>query len=84
MRQKQIVKGLNNSQRIRVIVNGVGFGGTISDVLLNSMCFTEQRVAVWRALEVIARENITGYGGQNRVYDSKMQVETVSFQVDLV
>jgi hypothetical protein len=83
MRQKQIVRGLNNSQRIRVIVNGVGFGGTI-DEILSSMCFTEQRVAVWRALEVIARERITGYGGQNRVYDGKMQVETVSFQVDLV
>ena len=83
MRQKQIVKGLNNSQRIRVIVNNVGFGGTIGEIL-SSMCFVEQRVAVWRALEVMARENITGYGGQNRVYDSKMQVETVSFQVDLV
>ena len=83
MRQKQIVKGLNNSQRIRVIVNNVGFGGTIGEIL-SSMCFTEQRVAVWRALEVMAREGITGYGGQNRVYDDKMQVETISFQVDLV
>ena len=83
MNRKQIVKGLNNSQRIRVIVNNVGFGGTIGEIL-NSMCFTEQRVAVWRALEVMAREGITGYGGQNRVYDDKMQVETVSFQVNLV
>lgn len=83
MNRKQIIKGLKNSQRIRVIVNGVGFGGTISD-MLDSMCFTEQRVAVWCALETIAREGITGYGGQNRLYDGKMQAQTVSFQVDLV
>ena len=82
MRRKAIVLGLKNSQRIRVIVNGVGFVTTIEG--MTEMCFTEQRVAVWNALEVIAREKIEGYGGQTRAYDYKMIAKTVNFQVNLL
>ena len=58
MRQKRVITGLNNSQKIRVIVNGVGFYTTVLG--MTEMCFTEQRVAVWCALERIAREGIRG------------------------
>ena len=82
MRRKQIIPGLKNSQRIRVIVNGVGFYTTVQGV--TEMVFSEQRVIVYNALELIGREKIQGYGGQNRVYDSKMNVVTFDVQVNLV
>ena len=82
MRRKQIIPGLKNSQRIRVIVNGVGFHTTVQGV--TEMVFSEQRVIVYNALELIGREKIQGYGGQNRVYDSKMNVVTFDVQVNLL
>jgi len=82
MRKKQIIKGLKNSQRIRVIVNGVGFYTTVEGA--TEMCFTDQRVTVWNALEVMGREKLEGYGGSNRVYDEKMIPVTIGFQINLV
>ena len=82
MRKKSIVQGLKNSQKIRVIVEGVGFHTTVEG--MTEMCFTEQRVAVWQALEVIAREKIQGYGGTTKIYDHKMTAKNIQFQVNLV
>jgi len=82
MRRKQIIPGLKNSQRIRVILNGIGFYTTVQGV--TEMVFSEQRVIVCNALELIGREKIQGYGGQNRVYDSKMNVVTFDVQVNLL
>ena len=82
MRRKQIIPGLKNSQRIRVILNGIGFYTTVQGV--TEMVFSEQRVIVYNALELIGREKIQGYGGQNRVYDSKMNVVTFDVQVNLL
>jgi len=82
MRRKQIIQGLNNSQRIRVIVNGVGFNTTVEGA--TEMPFSDQRVAVWNALEVIGREKIQGFGGQTKVYDGKMKVINIDFQVNLL
>jgi len=82
MRRRAIVPGLKNSQKIRVIVNGVGFVTTVEG--MTEMCFTEQRAAVWNALEVIAREKIEGFGGQTRAYDYKMIAKTIDFQVNLL
>ena len=82
MRRKQIIQGLKNSQRIRVIVNGVGFNTTVQDAV--EMPFIDQRVAVWSALETIGREKIQGFGGQSRVYDDKMKTVVISTQVNLL
>ena len=82
MRRNSIVPGLKNSQRIRVILNGIGFHTTVQGV--TEMVFSEQRVIVYNALELIGREKIQGYGGQNRVYDSKMNVVTFDVQVNLL
>ena len=82
MRRKQIIHGLNNSQRIRVIVNGVGFNTTVQDAV--EMPFSDQRIAVWNALEVIGREKIQGFGGQTKIYDGKMQTVVISTQVNLL
>ena len=82
MRKKRIVEGLNNSQKIRVIVNGVGFNTTVDGT--TEMCFVDQRVAIWQALEVIGREQIQGFGGQTKVYDHKMNAVTINYQVNLL
>jgi len=82
MRLKAIIPGLKNSQKIRVIVNGVNFTTTVWG--MTEMGNSEQRAAVWNALEVIAREKITGYGGQTRAYDYKMISKIIDFQVDLL
>jgi hypothetical protein len=82
MRRKQIIPGLKNSQKIRVIVNGVGFVTTVEG--MTEMCFTDQRIAVWNALETIAKEKINGFGGSNRIYDERLKVVTVQFQVNLL
>ena len=82
MGRKQIIQGLKNSQRIRVIVDGVGFITTVRDAV--EMPFMDQRVAVWNALETIGREKIQGYGGQSRVYDYKMIAKIVDFQINLL
>ena len=83
MRMKQVIRGLNNSQKIRVIVNGIGFHTTVYG--MTEMCFTHQRVAVWLALERIALDNIQGFASRMRVFDDeKMQAVEVDVQVDLV
>ena len=78
MRRQAIIPGLKNSQRIRIIVNGVGFHDTTVQGI-TEMCFTELREAVWNALEVIAREKIQGFGGHY-----KMISKTIDFQVNLL
>lgn len=82
MRKKAIIQGLKNSQKVRVIVNGVGFYTTVQGA--TEMPFTDQRAAVWYALEVLGREKVQGFGGQTKVYDEKMNVVNIDFQVNLV
>jgi len=79
---KRIIKGLKNSQKIRVIVNGVGFYTTVEG--MTQMCFTEQKVAVWQALERIAAEKIQGFASSTTFYNEKLERERVDFQVNLV
>lgn len=84
MRKRQVIKGLNNSQKVRVIVNGVGFYTTVEGAC--EMPFTEQRIAVWNALQFIAdrKTEITGYASRTSLYNSKDERVEVDFQVDLL
>ena len=81
MRTKQVIQGLNNSQKIRVIINGVGFHTTVLG--MTEMLFTEQRVAVWNALDQIAREKVQGVGSRSWFYNDKMEKSSVDYQVNL-
>ena len=51
---------------------------------MTEMCFVDQRVAIWQALEVIGCEQIQGFGGQTKVYDHKMNTTTINYQVNLL
>lgn len=83
MRTKQIIKGLKNSQRIRVILDGIGFYTTVQGA--TELPFTNQRTAAWCALEGLAKEkNSTCFGTQVSVYNYKMQRSVIDVQVDLV
>jgi hypothetical protein len=48
------------------------------------MLFTDQRVAVWNALDQIAREKLQGVGSRTWFYNDKMEKSYVDYQVNLV
>lgn len=82
MRTRSVIRGLKNSQPVRVIINGVGFVTTVEGV--THMSFTEQRVAAWNALEHIAHEKITGFAYTSTFYNDSMERTSVDVQVDLI
>ena len=84
MKVKRIIPGINNNQRFRVILNGVGFYSTVKD--MTDMPFTEQRVAVWTAMErlVNGMPKSTGFSTTHRIYNSKMEVKEYQVQIDIV
>lgn len=79
MRTKVIIDGLKNSQKLRVIINGITVYTTIKGVLFDLFGNTEQRAAVCDALLELSyfyrTEKSTGLGKNFRGY---------SIQVDLV
>lgn len=86
MRTKQWIQGLNNNQRIRVILNGVGFFTTVKEAL--SGPFGNQNTAMHSALLGLSfaksDDNATGIGRRIKVYDNKMQPIDFDIQVDLI
>lgn len=89
MRVKRYVMGLDNSRKIRVICNGVGFYTTVKGAF--DMCIHEQRVAVTSALSSLGvrqtlpeRERPRGYGTRVQCFNSKGEQVSVDVQVDLV
>lgn len=85
MRRKEIIKGLKNSTRFRVMLNGIGLYMSISDT---EKCFatSSHRVATQVALQQLAKvkEKATGLGTTVKVYNDKLQSESIQVQVDLI
>jgi hypothetical protein len=75
MRTKTIIPGFKNSQRIRVILQGVGFHTTIQGVLDN-MSYTDQIFVVMNALGKIAESDgeITGFAGSIGGYNVQVDI----------
>jgi len=88
MRRRQFVAGLNNSQPIRVICNGVGFYTTVAGAF--DMCMYEQRVAVTSVLSSIGASRkmpgnqSTGLATRINCYTHDGRRVDVDVQVDLV
>lgn len=78
MRMKQVIKGLKNSQRIRVIVDGVGIYMTVGQTE-SSFATTNHRVAVQNTLELMVAENCGGISHTVEAFDKRVAV-----QVDFV
>jgi hypothetical protein len=82
MRTKQLIQGLNNNQKIRVILDGIGFYTTVKGV--NDMPFTSQRIAVHSVLTSIGTQGLQGLATTQRVYSERQTTEEYQVQVDLV
>lgn len=83
---KQLYKGIKNSQKIRVIVNGVGFHTTVKGTM--DIVYTDHSAAVAVALSKISESRVQGYssiGFGTRVvsYDSRMNRTETDVQVDI-
>jgi hypothetical protein len=78
MRTKVIFDGLKNSQKIRVIINGVTVYTTIKGVLFDLFGNTEQRAAVCDALLQLSyfyrTEKSTGLGKDFRGYSIQVNL----------
>jgi hypothetical protein len=87
MRTKQVIAGLNNNQKIRIMVDGFGMYMQVKN--LDSICTSTHRWAVDSALvrlvSAMKKDSLTtGFGSRINVYNSKMESVSVDVQVDLV
>ena len=78
MRTKTIVRGLKNSQSIRVLIQGIGFYTTIQSIQ-DDMVYGDQAAAILIAIERIAESKgeITGFGYTAPVSGYAVQVDLV-------
>ena len=87
--RNRLVVGLKNSQKIRVIVNGVAFHTTVAGAL-EGMTFVDQRLAVSHVLTELGLGQFTltdrplGLAKPVRVFNHRNERGTVDVQVDLV
>jgi hypothetical protein len=82
MRAKRLIQNLNNSQRIRVIIDGVGFYTTVRDT--ENMVFSSQRIAVQAVLISMGLSGDRGLAVTKKVYGENNDIKTYQVQVDLV
>ena len=87
MKTKQVIAGLNNSQKIRIMVDGFGMYMKVKN--LDSICTSTHRYAVDTALVLLVNAiqkdpSTTGFGSRIMVYNGKMESVSVDVQVDLV
>lgn len=86
--RSRLVVGLKNSQKIRVIVNGVAFHTTVQGAM-EGMSFVDQRLAVSHVLTELGlgqfnhTDKPLGIAKHVRVYNHKNERVTVDVQVDL-
>ena len=87
--RSRLVVGLKNSQKIRVIVNGVAFHTTVQGAM-EGMSFVDQRLAVSHVLTELGLGQFNhtdcpkGIAKPVRVFNHKNERVTVDVQVDLV
>jgi len=68
MRVKRMIDGLDNGQKIRVIVDGVGFHTTVKGAF--DLVFYHHRVAAVQALTSLALQRILAMQGHGQVTTS--------------
>ena len=82
MRTKVIIEGLKNTQKFRVVINGIIVGDCqVKDLMGNRFLQTQQRAAVWEALDDIARSRRIGFG---LITGSGRTIRGYDVQVDLI
>lgn len=79
MRQKTIIDGFKNSQKFRVVINGIIVYTTVKGMAFDTFGQTDQRVAVWDALMALARQRrqepaAVGLAGTWRDYNVQVDI----------
>ena len=83
MRTKQLIQGLNNTQKIRFMINGFGMYCQVQDVV--NICTTDYRAPVWMALDRLGNENfVAKYQGKPPISGYGARICGYDVQVDLV
>ena len=84
MRVQRLISGFNNSQKIRVIVDGVGFYTTVGET--SNIMTRKHRMAVQSALMNLHANGGTGFGFNYNYYEGTTDnnASTVPVQVDLL
>jgi hypothetical protein len=83
MRKATVIKGFKNSQKIRVILEGVGFYMTVGEIE-HRFISTNHRTVVAHTLDMMAKEKCGGIMHTVKGYDHKMTPISVLVQVDLM
>jgi hypothetical protein len=83
MRTKSVIQGFKNSQKIRVIIDGVGIYMTVGETT-SRFATTVHYQAVESTLHLMAREGCDGIGHRIGVYDFNMHFVQVDVQVDIL
>lgn len=83
MRKMAVIKGFKNSQKIRVIIDGVGIYMTVGETV-DTFATVSHYQAVEQTLHMMAREKCGGISHRLGIYDYKMNKITVDIQVDLI
>jgi len=89
MKTKRYFTGLDNNQKIRVIVNGIGFVTTVKGAF--DMCFRSQRIAVTSVLTSLGFDQYlpegkrpTGILRRETVFGDKGEMVEFDVQIDLL
>ena len=83
MRRATVIKGLKNSQKIRVIVEGVGLYMTVGDTD-SIFSTTSHRQAVQHTLHLMVEQKCGGFAHTVTMYDSRLNRSSVACQVDIL
>jgi hypothetical protein len=88
MRTKRLIPYFNNSQKVRVIVDGIGLYMTVGQVE-TLFATNSHQVATWTALGRLGLSRLkdpktSGIGTTVKMYDNAMQAESIAVQVDLL
>ena len=83
MRRATVIKGLKNSQKIRIIVDGVGLYTTVGDTD-SIFSTTSHRQAVQHTLHLMVEQKCGGFAHTVTMYDNKLNRSSVVCQVDLL
>ena len=81
MRVASVIKGLKNSQKIFLAVNGVSMWTTVGAT--DNLANTVQRSAVYVLLSELAQEKAVGMSRTVRVYDGNMKQIPVEVSISL-
>lgn len=87
MRTKQLIHGFNNSQKIRVMINGLGLYMTVGQIE-SMFATTPHRVAVWLTTEKLALDRYTarqrhGWSGVPTGLGHRLTVDGQDFDVQV-